>query len=409
MFEDLGLDGWTPLQAAVVLGLALGAAFGALAQRTRFCLRRGLAGIGAGSGSGAGAGAGVDGAERRRALALWVVALAAAMVGVQGAAAFGLIDLNETRFRADTLLLAPLICGGLMFGAGMVLTRGCASRLTVLAASGNLRAAAAMVVFAIAAHATMKGMLNVIPQSLAGGDWTPGASGEMAPGASWEMTPGASGEMAPGASWEMTPGASGEMAPGASSLPMLLGVSPWVIVAALAALAAGMAAQARLRAATLVMGVAIGALIPLGWVGTGLVLADDFDPIAFESLAFTRPAAELLFWTIAGTAIPAGFGVGFMAGVLGGAHLAARAARELSFESFTTARQTGRYLSGAGLMGVGGVMAGGCTLGAGLGGVSTLGLSAIVALGAIALGAVLTDGALRARARGARMAGMPAE
>jgi uncharacterized membrane protein YedE/YeeE len=274
-------------------------------------------------------------------------------------------------------LLAPLICGGLMFGAGMVLTRGCASRLTVLAASGNLRAAAAMVVFAIAAHATMKGMLNVIPQSLAGGDWTPGASGEMAPGA--------------------------------SSLPMLLGVSPWVIVAALAALAAGMAAQARLRAATLVMGVAIGALIPLGWVGTGLVLADDFDPIAFESLAFTRPAAELLFWTIAGTAIPAGFGVGFMAGVLGGAHLAARAARELSFESFTTARQTGRYLSGAGLMGVGGVMAGGCTLGAGLGGVSTLGLSEIVALGAIALGAVLTDGALRASARGARMAGMPAE
>jgi uncharacterized membrane protein YedE/YeeE len=385
MFEDLGLDGWTPLQAAVVLGLALGAAFGTLAQRTRFCLRRGLAGIGAGSGSGAGAGAGVDGAERRRALALWVVALAAAMVGVQGAAAFGLIDLNETRFRADTLALAPLICGGLMFGAGMVLTRGCASRLTVLAASGNLRAAAAMVVFAIAAHATMKGMLNVIPQSLAGGDWTPGAS------------------------WEMTPGASGEMAPGASSLPMLLGVSPWVIVAALAALAAGMAAQARLRAATLVMGVAIGALIPLGWVGTGLVLADDFDPIAFESLAFTRPAAELLFWTIAGTAIPAGFGVGFMAGVLGGAHLAARAARELSFESFTTARQTGRYLSGAGLMGVGGVMAGGCTLGAGLGGVSTLGLSAIVALGAIALGAVLTDGALRASARGARMAGMPAE
>ncbi|MFT6774256.1 MAG: putative membrane protein YedE/YeeE [Paracoccaceae bacterium] len=355
MFEELGFDGWTPLQAAVVFGLGIGVLFGALAQRSRFCLRRGLVGEDAG--------------DRARALALWVVALAVATLGVQGAAALGLIDLGETRFVTETVALVPILAGGLMFGAGMVLSRGCASRLTVLAASGNMRAAACVVVFAIAAHATMKGALNFIPQALSGGDWTPTAP----------------------------------------ALDAALGVSPWLIAGALAVLAVVLAVRSGARIGTLAMGAAIGALIPLAWVGTGLVLADEFDPIAFESLAFTRPAAEALFWAIAGTAIPAGFGVGFMGGVLAGAHLAARAARELSFASFASAPQTARYISGAALMGVGGVMAGGCTVGAGLAGVPTLGLSAIAALAAIAAGALATHGALRTLGRGTNMAAIPAE
>lgn len=354
MFEDLGLDGWTPLQAAVVLGLGLGLLFGALAQRSRFCLRRAIASE--------------DAAERRGALAVWLTALAVATLGVQGAAAMEWIDLAETRFVTEDIAATSIIIGGLVFGAGMVLSRGCASRLTVLAASGNMRAAACVAVFAIAAHATMKGVLNVIPQTLAGEDWT-----------------------------------------AAATLDAALGVPAWLIAGALALVAAVLALRSGARASSLIMGAAIGALIPLGWVGTGLVLADDFDPIAFESLAFTRPAAETLFWTIAGTAIPAGFGVGFMGGVLLGAHLAARGTGELAFASFETPRQTARYMTGAVFMGVGGVMAGGCTVGAGLGGVPTLGLSALIALGAIVAGAIAMQAGLRVLGRGAAIAGVPAE
>ena len=40
-----------------------------------------------------------------------------------------------------------------------MLERGCASRLTVLAANGNLRALTTILVFAVAAHATLKGIL----------------------------------------------------------------------------------------------------------------------------------------------------------------------------------------------------------------------------------------------------------
>jgi uncharacterized membrane protein YedE/YeeE len=354
MFEDLGLDGWTPLRAAVVLGLGLGVLFGALAQRSRFCLRRAIAGE--------------DASERRGALAVWLTALTVATLGVQGGAAMEWIDLAQTRFVTSDIAATSIVIGGLVFGAGMVLSRGCASRLTVLAASGNIRAAACVVVFAIAAHATMKGVVNVIPQMLARGEWTT-----------------------------------------AATLDAALGVPAWLIAGALALVAAVLALRSGARASSLIMGAAIGALIPLGWVGTGLVLADEFDPIAFESLAFTRPAAETLFWTIAGTAIPAGFGVGFMGGVLLGAHLAARVAGDLAFASFETPRQTARYMTGAAFMGVGGVMAGGCTVGAGLGGVPTLGVSALIALGAIVAGAIAMQAGLRGLGRGATMAGVPAE
>ena len=44
MFETLGLEGWTPQAVSVVVGALLGLAFGGLAQRARFCLRRGLVG-----------------------------------------------------------------------------------------------------------------------------------------------------------------------------------------------------------------------------------------------------------------------------------------------------------------------------------------------------------------------------
>ena len=47
MFEELGFEELTPLTASVLLGLILGCAYGALAQRSAFCLRRSLVGSGA--------------------------------------------------------------------------------------------------------------------------------------------------------------------------------------------------------------------------------------------------------------------------------------------------------------------------------------------------------------------------
>ena len=149
MFESLGFETLTAPQAAVWFGLIVGIVFGALAERTRFCLRRALIGE-----------------DRRAAGGVWLIALAAALLGTQGAVALGWIDFAGNRFLAPDLPVLAIVAGGLMFGIGMVLTRGCISRLTVLAATGNLRAALCVLLFAVAAHATMKGALAPLAQAL---------------------------------------------------------------------------------------------------------------------------------------------------------------------------------------------------------------------------------------------------
>lgn len=333
MFETFGFDSLTAPQAAVYFGLVLGLAFGALAEVTRFCFRRGLVGP-------------VE--ERRPALAVWLTALAVAILGTQGAVAGGWISFAEHRFLSPDLPWAAIALGGLLFGAGMVLTRGCASRLTVLAGSGNLRAALVLVVFALTAHATLKGVLAPLRQQL--GTLTL-PLGE------------------------------------AAALPAL-----WAVALAVALL--GWAWVSGARRAHLAGAAALGLLVPLGWVGTGFVLYDDFDPIALESLSFTAPAADSLFWTVAASAVPARFGVGLVGGALIGAAALALLSGRFRWQSFEGPAQTGRYMAGAVLMGFGGVLAGGCTVGAGLSGVPTLGVSALLALGAIAAGGLLTDRAL---------------
>ena len=323
MLDSLGLE-ITPRAASLWAGLLIGLAFGALAEASRFCLRRAVAGAAP---------------ERGRAAAVWLTALATAILGTTALQAGGLVSLGDHRFLSPDIPVLAILAGGLMFGSGMVLARGCAARLTVLAATGNLRAGFVVLLLAVTAHATMKG------------------------------------------------------------IPLALAASVWTLRPALT---------------ETLQGAAIGALVPAAWAVTGWLLADDFDPIALESLSFTAPAAETLFWTLAATALEPGFGVGLLLGTLLGAALSARAAGRAQWVSFTTPRETGRYAAGALLMGAGGVLAGGCTIGAGLSGVSTLSTAAVLALAAIIAGGRAADPLINAPRGGSaapspRQAPQPAE
>ena len=331
MFESLGFEQVTPLQASVVLGLLLGVVYGALAQRSRFCLRRSLVG---------------DRAECFPALGVWAMALAVAIAGTQGAVAAGLVSFDTHRFLAPDLPVVSVLAGGVLFGAGMVLSGGCVSRLTVLAGSGNLRSALVLVVFAVVAYATMKGVLAPLRTTFG----------------------------------ELTVDPAGRVA-----LTALPGGQVWAWGLALAAAVLGLRSGAAPR--HLVMAAVIGLLVPLGWVGTGYILLDDFDPVPLQSLGFTGPTADTLFWAMAATAISAGFGTGLAAGVIAGSAVAAVSAGEFRWSSLEGPRQTGRYMAGAALMGTGGVLAGGCTVGAGLSGVSTVSVAAILALTAMVVSA----------------------
>ncbi|OYY47755.1 MAG: hypothetical protein B7Y54_15585, partial [Polaromonas sp. 35-63-240] len=54
----------------------------------------------------------------------------------------------------------------LVFGAGMIMTRGCASRLLILSANGNLRALLSGLIFAVTAQASLSGSLAPLRNTL---------------------------------------------------------------------------------------------------------------------------------------------------------------------------------------------------------------------------------------------------
>ncbi len=348
LLELLEFDGDVRL-LHVALGGLIGLIFGVAAQISRFCIRRAVAGEGR------------DGAQ---AGAVWLTAFAIGIAGFLGANLFGLVDLSEHRFWAPELPVLAITLGGLMFGAGMILTRGCISRLTVLSATGNLRAALVLVVFAVVAHATLKGVLAPVRVAL-----------------------------------------------GSVNLELPFGtfLDQPVLAYGLAALALAVAValinRARPSALHVALAVVIGLLPVLGWAGTSVLLMDEFDPLPVQSIAFTLPYTDSLFWVIASSAIPATFGVGLIGGVLLGSFASAAARGELAVQSFDNGAQTLRYLAGAGLMGVGGVLAGGCTVGAGLAGAASLSVAALLALVAIVVGGIVTHRLVSDRAPAA----VPAE
>lgn len=345
MFETLALD-MSPRAASMWFGLGLGVIFGAVALLTRFCLRRALVG---------------PAEERASARGVWALALAVALLGTQAVVATGLLSFDGHRFFAAGLPALAIVVGGVLFGIGAVLARGCITRLTVLTGGGNLRALVGLFVFALVAHMTLQGVLMPLRTGL-------GA-------VSVELDVISLADL-PGGAWVWT-----------AALAAAL-----VLVALRSGAGLGLLAGAAL----------LGALVPVAWLGTGYVLYDDFDPIALEGLSFTSTWADTLFWSIASSLREPGFGVGLIGGVLAGALLAALAAGRFKIESFSGPVQMGRTLSGSALMGFGGVVAGGCTVGAGLSGVPTLSIAAILALASIALG-MLAAGAVETRlARGVR-------
>ena len=335
MFEQLGFENLTPKMASVIFALAIGLIFGSVSQHIKFCFRRSIVGTPQ---------------ERKSARGIWFAALASATIGTQLLIFYDFFSFNEHRFFNSDIPILAIAMGGIMFGVGMVLTRGCISRLVVLTGSGNIRALIVFVIFAITAHATLKGVFAPVRVWIG----------------SFTLDLG-----------EIT---------GFSEL--IGGPILWSILIIFVSIF--IAYKSSSRISHLILAIFIGLLVPLSWLGTGFILFDEFDPIPLQSLSFTSPSSDLLFWSIASTSIPAGFGVGLIGGVILGSFTAAISKNEFQWITFENHQQTKQYLLGAVLMGSGGVLAGGCTVGAGLAGIPTLSFAAISALICVVIGALMT-------------------
>lgn len=328
--------------ALLIGGAVIGAVFGAFAQQSRFCLRAAAIEFSRGQIGGK--------------VAIWLIVFSTAITGTMLLSAFDLFTATEARQLASPQSLSGAAIGGLMFGAGMVLARGCSSRLLVLSATGNLRALLSGLVFAVVAQASLHGFLSPLREALA----TPLTT----------------------------------LSIGSNDLLVLSSISERT---ALGLVLVGLAASFSLALWRKVgiwktaASFAVGACIPLAWWFTNAMTSIAFEPVQLESLSFTGPSADTLMLFLSSPGSMIDFDVGLVPGVFIGAFLAAWVTGELELQGFEGGGSMRRYLAGAALMGFGGMLAGGCAVGAGVTGASIFALTAWVTLFAIWIAAAVTD------------------
>lgn len=326
-----------PSELTLLAGLALGLVFGASNQLTGFCLYRGLKARWS--------------KQPSYKLQAFSLALAIALIGTHLIDMLEIIDIRQSIYLAPTFswLLVPI--GGVLFGYGMSLANGCGARALVLVAQGNLRSLVVLLFLGIASYITLTGVLaplRLYLQSLT--TFTFGA-------------------------------------------PTVLQSSMRTVIIGLVALALGTFAlypqHASKRKADLIGGAIVGLLIVAGWLITGWLAADPFDPIPVTSLSFVAPIGDTLQYAMLSTGINLRFSIVVVLGVIIGSFLTALLRGHLKLESFISTSQMRNYMLGGVLMGVGGVLALGCTIGQGLTGLSTLAYSSMIAFASILIGARL--------------------
>ena len=324
-------------------GAVVGTAFGFFAQRSRFCLRAAV----------------IEFWHRRfgEKLSVWLLAFSSAVVAVQLLALAGFLDTSAARQIASRGSLSGALIGGALFGIGMILTRGCASRLLVLSANGNLRALLSGLIFAVTAQASLGGALAPLRETI--GSW-----------------------------WTIDGGPSRDIL-------ALLSVGHWGglvfgLVWAVAALYFVGRSTSRSRWMW-IGGIGTGLMVAAAWATSQWVAKNSFEPIQIQGMTFSGPSAEWLMRVLAKPVPPIGFEFGMLPGVFIGSLLAAWVGRDLKLEGFGGGYTMPRYIVGAILMGFGSMLAGGCAVGAGMTGGSIFAITAGLSLFGMWVGAGLTD------------------
>lgn len=334
-----------------MLGFLAGAVFGATSQRTNFCTMGAISDM-------------VNLQDYRRFRA-WLLAIAVAMAGSEALHLAGIIDLGQSIYLTPTFGWLGAVVGGLLFGFGMVLGGGCGVRTLVRLGAGNLKSVVVALILGLFAYMTVRGLLAVPRTRLIEVTNLDLARAGLHTQGLPEMLAAATGLPAPGLRAALT------------------------AVAVLALLAYCFKdASFRRSPADIVAGLLIGALIPAGWLITGVAGNDAFEPMPLASFSFVAPIGDSLMYLMAFTGASINFGIAAVGGVIVGAFVMALATNRFRIEAFTDAGDLARHLGGGALMGVGGVMALGCTIGQGITGMSTLAAGSLLALLSIIAGGV---------------------
>lgn len=336
----------TPAGTAIWGGFAVGILFGVAGRWSELCLLRGLRG------------AWYDGDGRP--IRTFALAIAVALLGSQALQAFGLFDLSQSIYVRTSFSAVVVFFGGLLFGIGMVMANGCGARALVLLGGGNLRSLIVLICIAVGGYLTLTGLLAPL---------------------------------------RVRAGQALVLETDAATLPAILerfsishAKATWLIVGSFTTVLGWFAIghpAFRREPRFVIGGAAAGCAIVAGWLVTGTLGADDFEPAKVASASFIAPVGDSLLYVMLSTGKAINFGVSLVAGVIVGSFLLAVMQGSLKLQGFSTPQTMVRAMVGGLLMGIGGALAAGCSIGHGLTGLSTLALMSFPACGGIVIGAAL--------------------
>ncbi len=332
-----------------IAGVIIGAALGALMHRTNFCTMGALSDINA------------FGDQSR--FRIWILAMAVAIAGAQYMQYFDIIDLKESIYLRPNFSWLAFIIGGLVFGIGMVFASGCGARNLIRVGGGDLKAVVVVLFIGIFAYMTMRGII--------------------APARIW-LNDVASVDMEAFSMSNTGLNTALAAITGMAEKTAILVASIIIIGPMLAYCFAN--AEFRKSAVNIFAGTGIGLLVAAAWWATGVLGADDFDPVPLFSLTFISPTGDMLQYLMTYTGATISFGIATVFGMILGSFLSAITAGQFNFTGFADRNDLVRHLMGAAMMGAGAVTSLGCTVGQGITGISTLALASILALLAIIAG-----------------------
>lgn len=316
-------------------GLAVGAIFGLLVQRHRFCMV-------------AATGNYLLIKDNRQLLA-FIAALLVAITGTQLLELTDTVAIADSSYRNSQLDWFGASLGGLIFGIGGVLAGGCATSTLVKSAEGRVHFIITLLFFMLFAAAAQFSFLESARLGLT------------------QLT--------------------AINLPGDASIAAILGLPQWLPVLLIAGLMIwylikNWNPQAK---GMVIAGLVIGALVVAGWYITGVLAQDDFNPTKPSGITVSGPLARFGYILIAAKFPALSFAISFVIGIAATVFLFSVATGRFKFEAPKTGAIKFAVIGGS-LMGVGAIMAYGCNVGQGLTGISTLSLESILAFSGMFIG-----------------------
>ncbi|PLY07462.1 MAG: YeeE/YedE family protein [Arcobacter sp.] len=325
-------------QIVNILGLIIGLALGAIAQKNQFCFSGSIKDY-------------ILTKSTMRGSSV-ILAMIISIVSTYVIASFYELDLTETPYYKENINYFVIILGGLLFGIGMMLSDGCSNRHLIKFAQGDINSLIVLVFIAIFGYSTAKGLFAEIFNPIINNptliEW--------------------------------------------SSYIGNVSMNIYFIVGVLVLLLIFIVKKAK-RLLSLWDGVLIGLLIAASWFVTGVIGEESMERvIELSGITFVYPTAKSMEFFTYYQISELNFSISLVFGVIAGAFLMSKLNRRYSF-GCTAAKGQHKVkynIIGGSLMGTGGILSIGCTVGQGLTGMSTLAFASLVAIVSIFVSGTIT-------------------